>query len=366
MKFKFIDIFLISLIVGSVGFVGYRVLAPKLRTTVPEVAIAPMPPRAVTPVQVATPKAHTLPVENLPFLFSAGFNTFLNSIPVISDNAWLQLLADPQVMPFVVDKTDRCAMETLPNSNVFYFVLPALLEGFKANTRQLLIDVGRRRCMKNGDRVMLGSYSNLPTDPLISIAGGVEVRGLISIPGDRIPASLLVALGISRDDLDIFIKSPRTNSYYPITFVRLVKFQPMEPPADRPVPAFLRYPVIGSADIQFMKRNGKVILFIDVRSAAEANKNSLPNTLNLPFKISESRFRWDMRVSELNKVPFDLSAITAWRSRLQDPTKAAIVVIGNGPTDGRPIWALMNFLKFEFEDVFWFYDGASALEATLR
>lgn len=348
-----IDAVLIVLIVGSLGFIGWRMM----NRTKPAPEAEPVHMATSPPPPVATPFVD--PRLNAPPPSSEPNATPRPKLAVIDDSAWQQVMANPVMKAARVKRADGC-------SNVF----PRPVWGFSTpnpdrirQTRQGIPQtISALRiplCFETGQTFNIVSFSTKPDAPVVSYIGTARVTDVISIELKKIPDEFFLMQGQTRAGYEAYIASKKTLE--PGTRDNLVRIQPIAPVTPPPgtVPAILeRGSILYAADFKKFIQQYPNALIIDVRSPQEFGARRIPNSKNVPFTPGpspETRFAWTTRNRDLANSDFNIAPI------LNQAKNRFILVVGAGPQDGRAFWAMRSIDRFKLDQTAMLYEGADTV-----
>ncbi|MBK7889871.1 MAG: hypothetical protein IPJ84_03210 [Bdellovibrionales bacterium] len=371
MKTSVIDALLVAVIAVSASFVGYRLFRGGAGAGVPQVqSIDKVTSLEKTQRDVGVQEP--APIAPMPrqknSLARREMSGLLMSMRTFSPQEWQEQKNRPSLSTFGVSQTDACK-ETPWKRLVGRSILKEEVSSkFRNGDIQFLFELSEKYCIRKNSAISIFSFGHRLDGPVFSYEGIVTVEEIFQIPVDMILTALKPIMNLPEEELS---KSMRIIAQAHSSSITLLKISAIhagtpENREDLPVPRFtagvttLRTQGAGK---WFLRHRDAVI--VDVRSREEAAQTPVRYNglvLSAPYVVSGDslswRFNWDRTVRQVSADDFDVSRV----SKLIEGNRP-IVFVGAAPFDGRPVWALYEFMKLEVLniDVVWFYDGASSL-----
>lgn len=349
-KNRLIDLALVIVIVLSVAFVAYRLFSPKTNT------------RVVTPTSAPLPPAASIQGSKRAAGAGGGWFSWLSTFHHIADADWKTLLNDPGVAAHVSKSTKSCDDQNSPKLWSLFIEDPNAVEKLTKNEFRIAFDPADRLCVRLQDAVNVVYTETQDTRAYLTFVGRVDVESILNLNSHQWPTSLLSALGLTQEDINQNLKLPAGIKKSVSPLFRWSKLRPGQPDALPPRPTTL----IPMTRMRFEATAPAKYLVVDLRPPEVAEKevstlkkNSRLEMISIPFLLPpgvSSTFSYSVTVAQLKRSVFEVEKIL-----LTDKSKfAGVVLVGSGPTDGRPLWAERSLQRLGLK-LFDFPEGAQHL-----
>ena len=224
-----------------------------------------------------------------------------------------------------------------------------------------------RRCFKRDQNLDLFFYSDVAGEPYVTHLGAVKILGVFVFSGEGMASRLSPWLKVAGldparffealDRAQHFLKSGRRS-------VTLLRLQAVEGKRPAIPSAHIVHTRLTSAKIKDFLSQAKRARIIDLRGPQEVGENRITNAIETPYLVTSGQTKFDWRTTNQDTSfhKFEIAELLGTgRARNGVP----IILVGDGPEDGRPIWALNVLNNVGVSHAFWFAEGASALKQAI-
>lgn len=361
MKFKVADIALALIIAGAIGVIGWRLLSSQEKS---HDQVGQDKASEVSVVQPVVPSLSGIETKIKPSRrsqFGHWAHMVLDSQVPVSASA-IQSFAKSAGFP-VKQKSSACDRSDIATEAGFPVLSAGLKQKIESQKGGLLLSYGSRRCYKSGSVIEVLYFGDEDVEPYVERLGSFQIKELIELDYAKIKPTVWSELGIAAADF-ADLKNPTTAA----VLIRVErKGASSFKETDLPTYHF-RYLELTKENASLVLKSDYVVL--DLRSGAEAAKVSIPNAIPFGYgdeKASDKpvKFNWDVKISRLAEFKFNISTIL---ELARDPArgKSKVIVVGNGPGDGRVYWLLRELSIAGLSNVYWYNGEAAALTAFLK
>lgn len=336
-----IDIILLVVILGSVGFIGYRILGPS--SPVPSTGTA-RTTSPTSPIPNSTPVVVDNPAQP--------------PIPTVEDSEWKQIISDPVLNAARVKRADGCAELGNHRQWGFWTNNAARIKQIEDGKPQTFWGLKDFQCIEVEQPLPLVVFSEKADEPVVQYLNTMKVADIISIEIRKIPDAYYKSQNSSVELFEQYL-APKRNVGPGArdNIIRLVPITGTAPakPDAQTAPAIVPYGKVIHKEVQeaFLKSHPQAVI-VDVRSTTEFANGSLPGAINIPFTPAprkESAFSWDVKNSDLAESKFDVSQIyPKFRGR-------PVIIVGSQPGDGRAFWAMTFLSRLAGNQIYLLYGG---------
>lgn len=358
MKLNKIDIFLVVVIVSSLGFIAANIglfsKENRQDLTYDSSKVTKPTERLTVADQVNAPRGH------------GSIQSIIGEIQ-FKKSDWQK--GSSFLEPYFADLSTACQGNLLQDIRAYPIYLSELTPGFASGKNRILIENGTG-CLASGKELRIYRVGKLPNEPYLQSIGSAKVEKIAEIPLAKFNFDFASKLGISEarfrqiNSNYRFLKSGR------VVFVQIDKVVPDAPTGPPMSPP--RFSVLRADKVVKWAQAQKKVIVVDVRSAAETQKlpvsfrpTSLPTeVLNFPYETTEKSavFDWKRTLKQVNSDRFLASKLVSRIGESQG-AQPVILIVGENEQDGRPIWAMSRLFPYGALKVFWFADGVDQLNA---
>lgn len=361
MKVKLADVALVVIIAGAVGVIGWSLLSGQEKSPAQvenDGATEVVVQQPVVP-SLANMNTKTKPSRRSPFGHWA--HMVLDSQTPVSASAIASFAKNAGVS--VQPKSSACNREGIPTEKGLPVLSVGLKQKIETQKGGLLLSYGSRRCYEAGSAVEVLYYGDEDSEPYVERLGSFEIKELLELDYSKIKPAVWSQLGIAAADF-ADLKNPTTAAV-----LMRVERKGESNFTDSDLPNYhFRY-------LELTQENAAVVLksdhmFLDLRSRASAAAVPLPNAI--PFEYGDTtaadklaRFSWGVKLSQLANLKFNVATIL---ELVRDPLrgKSKIIVVGNGPGDGRVYWILRELSIAGISNAYWYNGDVNTLSPFLK
>jgi hypothetical protein len=361
MNNRILDIFLAIIIVACSGYIGFRVFSKQIDHTRPQGTLSEQL-TADTNLK-ASPTVPINAIQNRVVIAQEH----IAMVQLTQNDWWGHLLRTHQLKSFSTEASQNCQHNVAP-LKYYPITSPNLKNVFESQSLVLLLDSKNSFCIKTGE-TFIAYYTGLhPNEAALQIISNATIEGLVQIPAKQISDELIQQLNSDRKSFmsAFFDGEDKVSSNLSLIKIRVQKIHPESP--DKPLPTYRRTQVLHADTLEsWLSQKNSNYIVLDIRSRAERASE--------PLRIKASQivaaeyqphhgdhlFNFNRTVNDVFRDSFHTGPILNAMIR----NDAAILVIGSGPTDGRPVWALQHLIDLPVKSLNWFYDGVTSFNDTI-
>ncbi len=358
MRAKLVDLTLITVILGSVGFIGYRILDKRTPSQPDPTALLGKGPKTDAP---ALPSATPVLLLNPTGSYGVGTQAVFAQQPKLDLAVWSAALAKEKLV--AVEASAKCQDKGFEPEPFYQILSSDLRDRLVANGGGVIVRYGAKKCQRKGQTLTLQYYGNSQDEAYVSNMGLYKIAEIVELDRDRVSNDLWSVLKTSREEN----RSPHSK----MMLLRIERSGDAKPESNRPPTTHFRYKYLSEANLETTADIKKAAdpIILDLRSAALQKSAPIANATPVEFKTEGSplkgdAFRWDVKVADVEKTNIGMQPVMDL-AKSADKSKA-IIVVGAGETDGRPFWLLRSLSTLRFENVYWYNGSAEKLAAAIR
>lgn len=368
-RFASVDLLLALSILGSAGFIAYRLIDAKNKEAGAPTSVSTTLKPPVSAARSTEEIEQDTFIQQYGKVYGLRIQNWASSHWRMDAEKWQKALYRPDIRPSVVSSTKTCGTNA-PQLPALFVFTPELRAHFEKNAQETVFDIGDRRCWKVGQAfevvyVNLASGGNLDK-PFLEYAGSATLESLVVLNRATSTPEMLAAFGETKDFMEEFftgVSDPKANYV-------LARVSPRTK-ASKDVPKIIHYyprtKILSRATIK--NELTKPYLILDVRSADEIAAKPLPeslakNAINTPFQMEGRKptapieFDWAVTLRQIQSANFDVAKLLEITNAQRPET---VIFIGATPTDARPLYAIKESLEGGLDNIAWYIDGAEAL-----
>jgi hypothetical protein len=360
-KFKIADIALALIIAGAIGVIGWRLMSSQDKS--PD-QVGQEEATEVSVVQPVVPPLSSIETKVKPSRrskFGHRAHMVLDSQIPVSASA-IQSFAKSAGVP-VKQKSSACNRADIAVEAGLPILSSGLRQKIESQKGGLLLSYGIRRCYESGSVVEVLYFGDEDVEPYVERLGSFEIKELIELDYAKIKPTVWSELGIAAADF-ADLKNPKTAAV-----LLRVERKGASSFKETDLPTYhFRYLELTKENASLVLKSDHVVL--DLRSRAEAAKVAIPNAISFDYgdeKASDKavKFGWDVKLSRLAEFKFNIGTKL---ELARDPSrgKSKVIVVGNGPGDGRVYWLLRELSIAGVSNVYWYDGEAAALTPFLK
>lgn len=263
----------------------------------------------------------------------------------------------------VLPKSSACKRSGSLVETGFPILSKGLRQKIEINGGGLLLSYLGWRCYQTGSAVEVLYFGDEDSEPYVERLGSFEIKDLLELDYAKTKPAVWSELGI---DAAGFADLPHATTK---AVMLRVERRGKSAFKDTDIPNYhFRY-------FELTKENAISVLkgdhvFLDLRSRADALKAVLPGAI--PFEYGAAtgadkqfRFDWAAKVSQIAGIELNVAAIS---ELARDPLrgKSKIIVVGNGPGDGRVYWILRQLSIAGVSSAYWYNGNVAELTPFLK
>lgn len=355
MRAKLVDIILVVVILGSVGFIGYRIFEKRSSGPTDPSSLLGGAPKLDAP---ALPSSTPMTAINPTGAYGVGTQAVFAQQPKLDPAAWAAALAKEKLTP--VEESAKCKEKDAAADEYYQILSIDLRDRLIANGGGVVARYGGKKCQRKGQTLTLQYYGQGPEENYIANMGVYSVAEVVELDRERVSNDLWSLLKTSREEN----RSPHSK----MMLLRIEKRGDTKADSSGPPTTHFRYKYLNDAKLDStpdLKKSAEPVI-LDLRSAALQKSAPILGATPIEFKTEGSplkgdAFRWDVKVSEIEKTNVALQPVMDL-AKNSDKTKP-LFVVGENEKDGRPFWLLRSLSALGFENVYWFNGSAEKFAA---
>ncbi|MDZ4084017.1 MAG: rhodanese-like domain-containing protein [Bdellovibrionales bacterium] len=346
-KGKIVDLVLGVLIFASLAFIGYR-LFDSGSNSEPGANTGTPASKDSDPVVVGGTSGLDAAAAR-----PAHPQWLLVKVKPIQSAKFKSVIAASAASMKAVEKTSGCSIGFQPTTTVSV-IDRVVANRVEAGELQFLFGFKQPRCYVVGGKLQALYYSSSDREPFVTALGTVTISDLVEFQPSMISPELLSLMGVTKEEYVDFSGFQRPAGLGDM----LVRFDSLSKSdvADGETPmGFPRAEVVGSSQIDGLKKRFPNLVVVDVRANQEFKLGSIAGAKNVPFKLPAgmpTEFSWKVLNKDIAQSKFEVASVS-------DKGPVPVVVVGASSKDPRPMYAMSDLLRFGYRQVYWLRDGVS-------
>lgn len=370
-KNRALDIGLGLLIVGAIGFIGYRVMAPKSAGNGSDGGTESSGGEKIAVVSTGALAPGPQVVTRAPF--GQRPQAAFAKQKKMDSSAWRSLTDKYKLDQ--LPKTKKCqSLETSsavgnPQDGAYQVLSKLLRERLVENGGGIVARYGGKRCHSVNQELQFVYFGESPDEPYVSEMGSYKIESIVEFDRMKMPPQFWEDLGLDPKEVTSI-----SNPFPDTTLLKVVK---QGGPSGRisGIPEHFRYQRLVEADLDgalFKKAVAAgAVAVLDIRTEAKQKEYPFDDALVFDFAVRNANgkeltgFNWDVRVSEIEKVAIPNEKILTAVAR-QSGGQSLLLVIGESEFDPRPFWLLHILSGLELQNVRWYGGDPKKLKTALK
>lgn len=344
---KKIDLALLGITLASVAVIGYRlVTAPDGETDPVKTTDESTLP---APVQVAKPSS----VDSSITAFRGPY-WILGRLKKLSDTEWQSALSVATAFSTRSNISDGCRGETGTSRTYVNHTVREYAERMGRAQYNVLLGLGNEICHKTGDILSVLSFDPSMDRPLVEHLGFIKIKEIFMIKPSAVTTSFLAKVGLTREEYLEYLYTVGRRTDQPDTLLKFEESTSSLPNLNIAPPSFPNTKILSYAESRKLAEAGSAII-VDVRPAEQFGRAAFANHLNIPVSFNQSQSpttRFTAKKSEFGRADFQIASLLGMN--LDSKT---VIVLGSGPADVRPLFALYELSASGVQRLAWAYEG---------